>query len=391
MQTVFFSNAKIITASAIKEGGVLAKDGKIADIVLDGSKPAADRVIDCQGRYLSPGFIDIHTHGGGGYDFMDGTLDDIYGACKAHMMHGTTSILPTSMTSTPESLFDFVELFNKVELKREGYPEMIGLHLEGPYFAASQAGAQDPRYLRSPSPEEYGKVLELTDRVKRWSFAVELPGSDDFLMTLREHGILSSVAHSDANCHEVMRAYENGVELMTHFYSCMTTVKRVNAFRVAGAIEAGYLLDDMYVEIIADGCHLPPELLKLIVKVKGTDRICLITDSIRAAGMPDGKYYLGKDGEGVECIKEDGVAKLPDRSAFAGSVATTDRLVRNMVRLAGVTIPEAVRMASYTPAQILRISDRKGSIAKGKDADLLIFDEDINVSLVMVRGTIVKE
>ena len=290
MSKTLFTNARIITATAIREGELLVEGSKIAEISYGGHiTTPADVTIDCEGKYLSPGFIDIHTHGAGGYDFMDGTVEDIYGACKAHLMHGTTSILPTSLTSTPESLLEFVELFNTVELKKEGYPEMIGLHMEGPYFSPAQAGAQDPRYLRNPEPEEYDKVLAMTDRIKRWSFAVELPGSDRFLEALRKHGILSSVAHSDANCKQVFDAYENGVELMTHFYSCLTTVKRVNAFRVAGAIEAGYLLDDMYVEIIADGCHLPPELLKLIVKIKGPDKVCLITDSMRAGGMPDGE------------------------------------------------------------------------------------------------------
>ena len=159
---------------------------------------------------------------------------------------------------------------------------------------------------------------------------------------------------------------------------------------MAGAIEAGYLLDDMYVEIIADGCHLPPELLKLIYKVKGSDRICLITDSMRAAGMPDGEYWLGQIGKGVKCIKEDGVAKLPDRSAFAGSVATTDRLVRNMVQLADVPLYEAVKMATLVPAHLLRVDDRKGVLAEGRDADILIFDGNVDISGIILRGKVIR-
>ena len=384
-------NGRLVLPYGVREGSILIEDGRIADVAIGQSPSPSDaEVIDAGGRYVSPGFIDMHTHGAGGYDFMDGTVDDIYGACRAHLEHGTTTILPTSMTSTKESLFDFIGLFNSVELVKDGCPEILGLHLEGPYFAASQCGAQDPRYLRNPSPDEYERVLEMTDRIRRWSFAVELPGSDRFLSVLKKHGILSSAAHTDADCHQIFNAFANGVELMTHFYSCMATVRRVNAYRVAGAIEAGYLLDDMYVEIIADGCHLPPELLKLIYKVKGSDRICLITDSMRAAGMPDGEYWLGQIGKGVKCIKEDGVAKLPDRSAFAGSVATTDRLVRNMVKLADVPLYEAVKMATLVPAHLLRVDDRKGVLAEGRDADILIFDDNVDISGIILRGKIIR-
>ena len=384
-------NGRLVLPYGVREGSILIEDGRIADVTIGQSPSPSDaEVIDAGGRYVSPGFIDMHTHGAGGYDFMDGTVDDIYGACRAHLEHGTTTILPTSMTSTKESLFDFIGLFNSVELVKDGCPEILGLHLEGPYFAASQCGAQDPRYLRNPSPDEYERVLEMTDRIRRWSFAVELPGSDRFLSVLKKHGILSSAAHTDADCHQIFNAFANGVELMTHFYSCMATVRRVNAYRVAGAIEAGYLLDDMYVEIIADGCHLPPELLKLIYKVKGSDRICLITDSMRAAGMPDGEYWLGQIGKGVKCIKEDGVAKLPDRSAFAGSVATADRLVRNMVKLADVPLYEAVKMATLVPAHLLRVDDRKGVLAEGRDADILIFDDNVDISGIILRGKIIR-
>lgn len=343
-----------------------------------------------EGKYLSPGFIDVHTHGAGGSDFMDRTAGSMEQACKMHLKHGTTSIVPTTLTSTKEDLLDFLRFFNTVELKRDAMPEILGLHLEGPYFAESQKGAQDPKYLRNPDPEEYMEALSCTDRIIRWSFAVELPGADEFLIALREHHIISSLAHSDADCSQVMSAYENGISALTHFYSCMTGVVRKNAYRVAGAIEAGYLLDDLYVEAIADGCHLPDHLLSLIYKIKGADRICLVTDSMRAAGLPDGEYLLGSLDGGQKCIVEDGVAKLPDRSAFAGSVATMDRLVRTFRKLTEAPLYEVVKMASLTPAKLLGIADRKGSIAIGKDADLLVFDENIQIETIMVRGTLVS-
>lgn len=385
MKTTLFTNAKIIAQTGIYFGQVLVEQGKIAQVSYDAPIDCTpDEVIDVQGDYLSPGFIDTHTHGGGGFDFMDGQ-EAIYGACKVHLRHGTTTILPTTITGSKEELFDYVRAFEEIELEKEGYPTIYGLHLEGPYFAKEQAGAQNPIYLRNPSPEEYETVFSLTGRIKRWSFAIELPGSQAFLCRLREEGIVSSLAHSQATCEETMRAHENGLSCLTHFYSCMTTVARVNAYRVAGAIEAGYLLDDVFVEVIADGCHLPADLLKLIYKVKGPERICLVTDSMNAAGMPDGNYTLG----GLPVVKEDGVAKLMDRSAFAGSVATTDRLVRTFYQLTDAPLYQVVKMASLTPAKMLGIEAKKGSIAQGKDADLVIFDEDITVKKVMARGVLV--
>ena len=380
MSSVLFRGGKIITATGISDGEVLTKDGVICEVSLGGKVSGeAEQVINLEGKYLSPGFIDIHTHGAGGSDFMDRTAGSMEQACKMHLKHGTTSIVPTTLTSTKEDLLDFLRFFNTVELKRDAMPEILGLHLEGPYFAESQKGAQDPKYLRNPDPEEYMEALSCTDRIIRWSFAVELPGADEFLIALREHHIISSLAHSDADCSQVMSAYENGISALTHFYSCMTGVVRKNAYRVAGAIEAGYLLDDLYVEAIADGCHLPDHLLSLIYKIKGADRICLVTDSMRAAGLPDGEYLLGSLDGGQKCIVEDGVAKLPDRSAFAGSVATMDRLVRTFRKLTEAPLYEVVKMASLTPAKLLGIADRKGSIAIGKDADLLVFDENIQI------------
>jgi N-acetylglucosamine-6-phosphate deacetylase len=386
-----FKNARVITATGVHSGEVLVREGVIAQIALGSAITAADTAtVDAGGLYLSPGFIDVHTHGAGGADFMDGTLDAIYLACKTHLAHGTTSIVPTTVAGSASSLLEFVELFNRVELEREGMPHILGLHLEGPYFAYEQRGAQDPRYLRNPDPAEYEEVLRRTDRILRWSFAVELEGSQEFLQFLRRHGIVSSLAHSDATYEQVARAHENGMAALAHFYSGMSGVRRVNAYRVAGAVEAGYLLDGLLVEVIADGKHLPAELLRLIYKVKGARRICLVTDSMRAAGMPDGSYKLGNLETGLDTIVEDGVAKLPDRSAFAGSVATADRLVRTMRGMTGAPLHEVVNMASLNPARLVGADSRKGSVALGKDADLLLFDEDINISRVMVAGKFIE-
>ncbi|MBS6642221.1 MAG: N-acetylglucosamine-6-phosphate deacetylase [Clostridiaceae bacterium] len=387
MKKILFKNARIITPTGITPGELLTDGERIGKIAFDGRiDDAADETVDVRGNYLSPGFIDIHTHGAGGSDFMDGTLEDIYQACRTHLAHGTTSILPTTLTSTRESLMEFLELFNQVEMKKSGLSTILGLHLEGPYFSYEQRGAQSPEHLRNPDREEYLEALQRTDRIKRWSFAVELSGAEEFLNVLKEHGIVSSLAHSDADCRQVMRAYENGMAALTHFYSAMSGVKRVNAYRTAGAVEAGYLLDDLYVEVIADGRHLPGELLQLIYKVKGADRICLVTDSMRAAGMPDGESVLGSRKDGLNVIVEDGVAKLCDRSAFAGSVATADRLVRTMYRMTDAPLYEVVKMMTLTPARLMKMDTETGSIAAGKMADLVVFDEEIRIGKVMTRG-----
>ena len=389
MEQFLFQNVNIIFPTGIRSGEVLTENGRIAQIAVDRKIMTGARKIDEKGMYLSPGFIDIHTHGGGGADFMDGDTESIRTACRMHRNHGTTSIIPTTLTSTRDSLFDCLKLFNQVDCQEPQMPEILGLHLEGPYFSYEQRGAQSPENLRNPMPEEYEKALELTDRICRWSFAVELDGAEEFLHFLRAKGIVASLAHSDASCGQVMRAYDNGLQAMTHFYSGMSGVRREHAYRVAGAVEAGYLLDDLFVEVIADGCHLPGELLQLIYKVKGADRICLVTDSMRGAGMPDGEYVLGGKDSGMPTIVEDGVAKLPDRTAFAGSVATMDRLVRTMKELTAAPLDQVINMASLSPARLMGVDDRKGSICVGKDADLLLLDEKLQVQLVMVRGQLV--
>jgi N-acetylglucosamine-6-phosphate deacetylase len=199
------------------------------------------------------------------------------------------------------------------------------------------------------------------------------------------------VAHTDAIYEEVLEAFENGYTLATHLYSGMSGVTRRNAFRYAGVIESAFIIDEMDVEIIADGIHLPPPLLKLVMKIKGAGRTALITDAMRAAGMPPGESMLGHREHGLKVIVEDGVAKLPDRASFAGSVATADRLVRTMVSMADVPLIDAVRMITSTPARILDVSGKKGSLVVGKDADVVIFDKDIVVNLTMVKGRIVYD
>lgn len=370
---------------------VICEYGKIVEIVKTTEVEAneGDTVIDAKGKYISPGFIDIHTHGGGGHDFMDGTVEAYLGAAETHAKHGTTALLPTTLTSTFEELIKTFSIFKQAVKQNTKGAKFLGLHLEGPYFAYNQRGAQDPKYLRNPEPEEYNKILEASDDIVRWSLAPELPGAFEFGNVLSSHNILTSIAHSDAIYEEVLDAFNAGFTHVTHLYSAMSSVTRRNAFRYAGVLEAAYLIDDMTVEIIADGVHLPKSLLQFVYKFKGPDKTALCTDSMRGAGMPDGESILGSLDKGQKVIIEDGVAKLPDRSAFAGSVATTDRLVRTMVDVAEVPLIEAVKMMTLTPARIMKIDKTKGSITVGKDADLVIFDNNINVSHTIIEGNVV--
>lgn len=382
-------NGKIISPYRIFEGTVIIEGSKIREVVQGNVEIAGATEIDAKGKYISPGFIDIHVHGGGGHDFMDGSEEAFLKIAETHAQYGTTGLMPTTLTSELDELYHTLELYKQANQNNTKGAQFLGMHLEGPYFAMTQRGAQDPRYIRNPDPKEYMEILSRSNDIKRWSAAPELKGAIEFGNHLRSKGILVAMAHTDAIYEEALEAFEAGFTLGTHFYSCMSGVTRRNCFRYAGVIETAYLLDEMDVEIIADGVHLPAPLLKLIYKIKGPDRIALITDSMRAAGMPPGDSILGSKHNGLKVLVEDGVAKLPDRTSFAGSVATSDRLVRTMISIADVPLSEAVKMAAQTPANILGLGSSKGSITKGKDADIVIFDDNIQVSTTIVGGRVI--
>ena len=378
-------NGRVIRGGAIEAADIAFENGKIVPVP---SEVSGAEIIDAAGRYVAPGFVDIHTHGGGGCDFLDNTVDAFLTAAKLHAEHGTTTLLPTATSGTPEETVGILAVSKEAAEVNVDGADMPGIHFEGPYFSPEQCGAQDPEMVRAPDPQEYEKILSLSDRILRWSAAPELAGSREFAAALREHGVLPSIGHSNAEYDEVVQALEDGFTHITHLYSCCSTVHRRNAYRYAGIVESAYLLDGLTVEIIADGVHLPPPLLQQVYRFIGPDRTALVPDSMRGAGMPDGKSVLGKRDNGLEVIIEDGVAKLPDRSAFAGSVAFCDRLIRNIVNLADVPIEDAVLMATETPAKILGIKN-KGVLKAGYDADIVIFDRDINICTNIVNGTIV--
>ena len=392
MEQLKIINGRVITPGGIiKNGTILITNGLITAVGAENIDMPGASVIDAGGRYISPGFIDIHIHGGGGHDFMDNTVEAFLGIAKTHARYGTTAMCPTTLTSSKEDLLETLRVYELADKQNTNGAQFIGMHLEGPYFALNQCGAQDPRYIRNPDPKEYEEILVATTAIKRWSAAPELPGAIDFGKFITQRGILAAIAHTDAIYEEALYGFENGYTLATHLYSGMLGVTRRNAYRYAGVVEAAFLIDDMDVEIIADGIHLPPPLLKLAYKIKGANRTALITDAMRAAAMPPGESILGSLKNGLKVIVEDGVAKLLDRSAFAGSVATFDALVRNMVKRADVPLFDAIQMATLTPARIMKVADKKGSIEVGKDADIVIFDEDINVGKTVVKGKIIYE
>lgn len=379
------TGGRIITPDGIIDGWLLYEDGKILEIGT-GECPSAYEIIDAEGRYVSPGFIDIHTHGAGGADYMDGTVDAYLTAAKMSARHGATLVFPTTLTSSNEVLFDTFDLYEAAVAANTEGAAFGGLHLEGPYFNPAQAGAQDPRYLRNPQPEDYLEILSRSNNIARWSFSPELEGAPEFAAELSKRGIIASAGHTNASFEQCDAAFKSGSSLITHFYSCISSITRNQGYRTAGVMEYGYYQDGMAVEIIADGHHVPSSLLHLIVKVKGVDKVCLVTDSMRGAGMPEGPSILGGLADGQECIIEGGVAKLMDRTAFAGSVCTADRLVRTMTTIGGCTLEQAVQMATLNPARVMGISDRKGSLEVGKDADIVIFGDNVSVFATIVGG-----
>lgn len=386
-------NANIVTPyRIIPNGEVCYENGKITYVGITRNRIASDAVIDAQGNYLSSGFIDLHTHGAGGHDFMDGTTEAFIKACEMHAQHGTTCLFPTTLACSNDELLTVIDSYRQVRKMSHHGAIPYGLHLEGPYFALSQKGAQDERYIKAPDKVEYEHILSLCHdgEIARWTAAVELEGIDQFAKTLREHNVLASIGHSDAVLSEVEQAFENGFSHITHLYSGMSAMVRRGGYRYPGVTESAYMLDEMTVEIIADGKHLPPSILRQVYLQKGADKIALVTDSMRGAGMPDGVSTLGSMNNGQQVVIEDGVAKLMDKTAFAGSVATADRLVRNMIKLAGATLCDAVRMMTSTPAKIAKIKN-KGKVVVGYDADLILFDAEIQIKATIVGGNVVYQ
>ena len=377
-------NGRIISDGQIKDAFLYIKGDSVLSVTE--SVIPFDRDLDAEGRFIAPGFVDIHTHGGGGSDFMDGGTEPIINGVNSHLSHGTTSILPTSLACSLSTLLAFLDDVKEVMEKGLSKGRVHGVHLEGPYFALKQSGAQNPEYITAPKKEDYEKILERYSAIiKRWSFAPELEGAEDFCKALVRAGVSPSIAHSDAVLYDVERIMALGCKTITHLYSSTSTITRKEGHRILGINEAAYLYDDIDCEIIADGVHLPPPLLKIIVKNIGVKRLALVTDSMRAAGESSGESLLGRLGEGLPCVIEDGVAKLMDKTAFAGSVATTDRLLKTMVEKAGCSLPDAVKMLTENPARIAGL-ERVGALKEGYFADFVLLNDNLSINSVFVGG-----
>jgi N-acetylglucosamine-6-phosphate deacetylase len=372
-------NAKIITSTDVIKGCCAFTDG-IIDYVGSEEVPA-DKVIDANGGYVTPGFIDIHCHGGANLEFMDASVEEIGKIVEFHKSHGTTTIFPTTLAAdegeTLEALDNLVQF-----VKDNPNSTVAGVHLEGPWLNPLQCGAQNTSYMKLPDAEYLKSLKEKYPFICKVGAAPELEGGAEFGDMGKKLGIVMSPAHTDGSFTDMEEALKHGYSIMTHLYSGMKGTERKNAFRIAGAVEAGLYFDAYYVEIIADGKHLPPELLKYIYKIKGADRICMITDAIRASGLPNGaKTKIGSLKRGLDVIVEDDVAKMPDRQSFAGSTATTDRLFKTMAQAIGTknhALVDIAKMSSLTPAKVMGLTDR-GEIAVGKIADLVILDTNFDL------------
>lgn len=379
---------QIINANMILPFGGMPGVCRFTDGIIDyiGETPQeADVTVDAEGAYLLPGFIDIHCHGGGGYDFMDASPDQMREISRFHLSHGTTTLVPTTMTDRTENIRAALDRLKALYESGDALT-LTGVHLEGPWLSPAQCGAQDTSKMQLPSKEALDALLADYPFISRISAAPELPWGMELGDYAKSRGLVVALAHTDADFDTAVESADHGYTLMTHLYSGMKSVVRVNAYRVAGAVEAGLYDDRLVAEIIADGKHLPTGLLKLIVKCKGTDGVCLITDAMRGAGLANGQStMLGRMDDGVPCLIDDDVAKLPDCTAFAGSTATTDRLVRTMSELAGVSLSRISRMASATPAAVMGFDDR-GTIELGKRADLVLMDEHLQIKTVFLQG-----
>ncbi len=386
---LFRNGTLILPDRLLPNGQVEVADGRIHSVGPVASTPTG-QAIDLQGGYLAPGFVDIHLHGGDGADFMDGTPEAFRTVLRAHIRHGTTSALPTSTVARHDQVMKFLQLCRQFKTEATGGSRVLGAHFYGPYFGREAKGAHPGAHLRAPVAAEYEQYLQYADAITTATVAPELPGAEGFVRACRQRGIVCNVGHSHASFEQMEAAIGWGVRHIDHLFCAMSDRARMRISQTypmrGGVMEATLFFDELTTEIIADGKHLQRELLLLGLKVKGPDRMALVSDCNRAMDMPDGAYLIGPLDGGEPMIRRDGVGVMPDGLALASSVVALDHCVRTFWKLTSAPLHDVIRMATLTPARIAGRADEIGSIAPGKRADLVVLDKDLNVRQVYQDG-----
>ena len=385
---VVIINGRVVGPRAILEQHcVVIEDGRIKQVTPTSQVlwPDDTQVIDAAGAFVAPGFIDLHVHGGAGRDTMEASVEALAQIAKFHATGGTTSMTPTVMTDARERMGTALDAIAKAMGRDFGGAQILGAHVEGPYISSAKSGAQPAEFIRNPDPHEYNAWLGRDGLVTQITLAPELPGALELIDALMERELLASGGHTAATFEQVSAALERGLCHATHLFNCMSSASKAGAFRAPGVLETFLADARVMVELIADGRHVHPELMRLAVRAKGVDRVCLVTDATAGAGLPEGaEFHVGA----TRGVVRDGVGMLPDGSGLVGSISTMITMVKNMVKLAGVSLPEAVRMASLNPARALSIGGHKGSIEPRKDADIVIFSPAFEVRKTLVDGRI---
>ena len=381
----------VVLPHAAERCDILIRDGRFEQIRPIGIPVSAEAIrIDGRGLIAVAGFIDLHVHGAKGHDFMDAS-DEAFAAIGAwHAAGGTTAYLPTTATESPAAICACIDAAARARDQRIGGVEILGVHVEGPYMAPAKHGCHDPGHVRQPSPAENRALLDRGAIIRRITLAPEIPGVIDFIRDTTRAGIVASGGHSEATIDQTLRAMEAGMSMITHLYCAMSTITKNGPFRVPGMLEAALLDDRLGTELIADCKHVSPDLMRLAMKAKTEQSVCFVTDAMRGAGMPDGDYTFGSR-NGTKVVVENGVARNQANTGFASSVVRMIDVVRNAVDVLGMPLADAVKRASLVPALLMGISERKGSITPGKDADLVLLEASprLEVRLTMNRGQVI--
>lgn len=383
-------NGRIVLPHAVVSGrALLVEDGRIAGVPPLAELPAATAPVDVAGRLITPGLVDIHIHGAQGRLFNEATTEAFDSILRANARRGVTSLLATTVTDTIDNLVAVLDLarewISDPPAEGEDRAQLLGAHVEGPYFALAQAGAQNPAHIRNPDDGTPARLLAYADIIRIFTYAPELPGALELTGRLVERGIVAAAGHSSAREEDVRPAIDAGLRHMIHLWSAQSTITREGPWRKPGLLEVSLTDERLTGEIIADGKHLPPTLMRMAYKCLGPDRLCAVSDATSGAGLPDGARFRMGELEYDVC---DGVGMVLDRTAFAGSTTLLNQMIAILVRDVGIPLPEAVRMASLTPARVIGVAERKGSLEAGKDADIAIFDDDFNAWGVLIGGRV---